>query len=115
MADDDSPLKEAVRKVADHIADAIRSHSPSAKIAGSWKVSQHADDSVHVVSRDMAAVMTETGHRHPLFGNKKHWYAENEHSPERTGWVERAAQEGLDDLQDVADEYADYIATELSS
>lgn len=114
--DDNSPLSIAVRRAAEAVADKVRDRSPSDRIASRWHLTKRSDGSAHVINSDMAAVMTNSGGRHPLFGNRKHWYAENERNPERTGWAERAAEDGLNEaLQDIADEVAQSIAGEFNN
>jgi hypothetical protein len=116
MADDsDSLLSVAVEKAAKAVLDAVRAKSPSGKIAGRWRMTKHGDGSAHIINSDMAAVMTDNGHRHPLFGNRKHWYAENQRNPMRTGWAKRAADEGLDSaMQDIAESLAEQIARDFN-
>lgn len=112
----DDPLRDAVRLVADKVVRSVRAHSPSGKIAGSWRTRTYAS-SAHITSHLIEAYMTQTNHRHPTFGRKGpgQWHAENDRNEGRTDWATRAMEEAVDDLQDVADEYASYIASELST
>lgn len=55
--------------------------------------------------------MTSTGHRHPLFGDRSHWYGENDRNPSRTGWSDRAVDEVADDAgNELLNRYVGYIA-----
>jgi hypothetical protein len=115
----DTPLADALRKAAEVVADYVRRASPGSRIAGTWRISQRSDGSIHIITSDIAAYMTDGGYRHPVYGRgddrrKWGWAAENKNHPGRTGWAGRATDEALDEAIDqMADEYADSIAVEI--
>lgn len=77
----------------------LRFRSPSDPIAMSWGLNARLA-TVIVRSRRITTYMTETNAMHPLFGDKEHWYHENQRRPERTGWTGRAVQEAIDEAGD---------------
>ncbi len=112
MAEESDPDVQALRAAAEHIADGLREDSPSEKIAAFWKTSRR-DVAIYLRNSRIEARMTDTNDRHPLFGNRKHWYSENERNPERTGWAERSVLSHADDAEEkFRDEWLDAIAVD---
>ena len=89
--------RNAIEAAAKVIRDFLNLRSPGEKSRGSWRILRFADSTIAIQSREITAVMTDLNKRHPLFGNRKKWYHENQSSPQRTGWAERAVYEGADD------------------
>ena len=72
-----------------------------------------AGDAVYVRTGDIAAEMTARNKRHPLWGNKAHWYAENEHDPGRTDWDFRAVDSAYESALAIwADTWLERVAVD---
>lgn len=89
-------LAEAARLIAEGIRRRASS-IPSAKIGPSVHVGQGSNRSAVVYATAPNAYPIETGARHPLFGNREHWYA-----MKRVLFLEEGAAMKLDDA---AEEY----------
>jgi hypothetical protein len=109
----DTPLDDSMERVAEIASEYIRSHSPSGKIGASFRMAVRGA-TVRFVSRLIEARMTQTNGRHPLFGNRKHWYAENQRDPSRTDWADRLADEAADAaIDEAADVYVAGLTAEI--
>lgn len=101
---------EALRRAAEYIASAIRHAAPSARTAASWVIRKRGD-AVVIHTDYIAEYMSETNHRHPYWGDREHWAAQNVHHPERTGAAERAMYEAANRAGNLfLDDYLERIA-----
>lgn len=88
-------LVQAADKLADGIRDAGRS-IPSRKIPESVDVRPAGDDLVFVVAAAPNADPIENGKRHPLFGNREHWY-----QMRKVPFMEQGVGKSIDDAADI--------------
>lgn len=107
---DTDATRQALAEAADRIRQSLERRSPD-KAKGTWRVS-NLTKSVKVYSHNVVARLTSTNGRHPLFGDRSHWYHENQRNPGRTGWADRAAEEAFDAAgADVLDTYVNVVAS----
>jgi hypothetical protein len=91
MADD--PMKAGLLKAGRFMMSQIKRKAPSAKSADSFYLDTEGENVV-IVSHDTGTVATNRNWRHPLWGDREGpWYDENQRHPERTHFVENAADE----------------------
>lgn len=105
MADD----RRAIQSAARVFLKALQRRSPSAKVAGSFHV-EGAGDGISVISRVPGAWATDDNARHPLYGDREHWYNTNQRDRSRTDWSAKAVDEAADRAAEV---YADEVMREL--
>ena len=96
----DRPNEEAVYKTAEFIAAYVRAAAPTAKSAASFRIT-HRLGVAYIRSKDMGTVQTETNGRHPVYARGPRdnwaWRDQNKNHPERTGFMERAAELAADE------------------
>jgi hypothetical protein len=92
-----------LRRAAEFIAARVRRYAPTAKSAESFRINRRLD-AYYITSHDDGTIMTETNKRHMLFGDRDgQWWNENVNHPERTHFMEKAAE---DAAQDAAERFA---------
>lgn len=102
--------KQALQSAAEYIRDRVSERSPSRKIGALWRLIRRGN-AIYVRNSGIAAEMTDFNKRHPLFGNKKHWYSENQRNPDRTGWAGKAIEDSADEAEEkFSDTYLQRIA-----
>lgn len=105
MPDYEAADRAFLKKAASIIRSRLRFRSPSDEAAASWNLNARGPV-VYVRSYDLGVVATNANTRHPLFGDREHWYNTNQNHPKRTGWTSRAVREAIDQAaQDGTDEW----------
>lgn len=69
-----------VGKAAEIIAEGIKARAaeiPSTKIPPTVHVGSFSAETATIYASGQPAVIIETGGRHPLFGDREHWYTQN--------------------------------------
>jgi hypothetical protein len=104
--------REALRRAAEYVASFLRHRSPSAEDASAWRIERRGD-AVYLRNSDVSAWATEVNARHPLFGNREHWYATNQRDPGRTHWASNAVLEAAGRAEQLfGDTYLERVAAE---
>ena len=109
MSDYPDAERDALQKAAKYIRAYLERSTPGHH-GSDWKISRTAKG-FSVRNRTWPVVMTDSGKRHPLFGDRSRWYGENERNPGRTGWAERAILDAADEAEEqFGNEYLERIA-----
>jgi hypothetical protein len=103
----DTAERAFLKRAAEVILGSIRAHSPTPKSAASWRTEARGTF-VYLRTRDTGTIATNQpeplGQRHPVFGNRKVWRANNIYHPERTGFIGRAVAGAIDEAADAGTE-----------
>jgi hypothetical protein len=109
MTDYEGARNDALQQAVQHIRDAVRDKSPSARIAGAWTLTKSASG-YRLVNRAISSVATNADWHHWSWGHKP-ITPTNEKDPSRTDWAYRAADEAITDAEEeFRGAYLDHIA-----
>lgn len=98
------PNREGLREAARVILARIKKRAPTDKSAESFSMTQAGSGNIEIRSHDDGTAATEYGFRHPLWGDREHWYGPAGRQVGRRSFVELAANAAIDRA---ASEYGD--------
>jgi hypothetical protein len=111
----DAPAREAARLATKFILSRIMLFAPTRKSAESFKARRSPGTRTGYViwSNDDGTIATEIDARHPLFGDREHWYNTDQNHPERKGFIEKAARDAYDRAaEQFADSWAEGVCAQ---